>query len=98
MKILQNAAQRPTKVHFFPFKQVSGRKGNHESHRMTNASYCVIWYEKFRKVMQRTGKETLLCTGLVFINILFIYINLIKPWHKKSPVNHTVFSYYFIIL
>ncbi len=29
-KILQKAAQRPTKVHLFPYKQVGGRNGDHE--------------------------------------------------------------------
>ncbi len=29
-----------------------------------------------------TGKNE----SLVFINILFIYINLIKPWHKKKTI------------
>ncbi len=28
--ILQNATLRPTKVHLFPYKQVSGRNGDHE--------------------------------------------------------------------
>ncbi len=29
-KILQKATQIPTKVQFFPYKQVSGRNGDHE--------------------------------------------------------------------
>ncbi len=37
VKILQKATQRPTKVNFFPYKQVSGRNGEHEWLRMTNA-------------------------------------------------------------
>ncbi len=41
----------------FPYKQVSGIYGNHEWFKMTNASYYVIYYERFRKVMQRTEKE-----------------------------------------
>ncbi len=36
-KILKKAAQRPTKVHFFPCKQVNGRNGDHEWLRMINA-------------------------------------------------------------
>ncbi len=35
--ILQKATQRPTKVHFFPYKQVRKRNGDHEWLRMTNA-------------------------------------------------------------
>ncbi len=29
-KLLQKAAQRPTKAHFFPYKQVSGINGDYE--------------------------------------------------------------------
>ncbi len=36
-KILQKAAQRPTKVNIFPYKQLSGRNGDHEWLKMTNA-------------------------------------------------------------
>ncbi len=30
--------------------------------------------------------HTYIKNGVVFINILFIYINIIKPWHKKKTV------------
>ncbi len=41
---------------FFPYKQISGRNGDYE---WTMLSYYVIYYEKFRKDMQRTEKEAL---------------------------------------
>ncbi len=64
VKILQMAAQRPTKVLFFPYKQASVRNDHHEWLRKSNALYCVIYYEKFRKVIQQTEKEalTLICS------------------------------------
>ncbi len=49
-KILQKGAQGSTKVLFFI--KTSGRNGDHECLRMTNASYYVIYYKKFRNVMQ----------------------------------------------
>ncbi len=55
----ENTPEGCTETHksrFFPYKQVSGRNGDHELLRMTNA---FILCEKFRKVMQRTEKEAL---------------------------------------
>ncbi len=50
---------RDPQMLIFPYKQVSGENADHEWLRMTNASYCMIYYEKFRNVMQQTEKETL---------------------------------------
>ncbi len=66
-KILHKGAQEPTKVPFFPYKHVSGRNSDHEWLRMTNASYYVIYYEKFRKIMQRTNKEALSTCVIMYI-------------------------------
>ncbi len=61
-KILQKAAYRPIKVHFFPYKQVSGRNDDHEWLRMTNVFILcdLLW-----KVMQRTQKEAIILIGCV---------------------------------
>ncbi len=56
-KILQKAAQTPTKVDLFPYKQVQVREiviMNELERPMF--SYYVIYYEKFRKDLQRTRK------------------------------------------
>ncbi len=37
LKGVQKSSQRPTKVHLFQYKQVSGRNGDHERLRMINA-------------------------------------------------------------
>ncbi len=58
-KILQKSSQGPTKVLFFSWKQVSGRNGDHDDLDWPMLSYYVIYYEKFRKVLQRTEKVAL---------------------------------------
>ncbi len=56
-KIPQKDAQRPTKVHFFPYKQVSGRNGDHEWLRMTNALILcdLVWKVKKSHAVNREG-------------------------------------------
>ncbi len=68
----ENTPEGCTETHkssLFPYKQrcylwynqASERNGDHEWLRMTNASYYVIYYEKFRKIMQQTEQEALKC-------------------------------------
>ncbi len=45
----------------FPYKQVSGRNGDHEWPML---SYYVIYYEKFKKVIQWREKEALMYLSL----------------------------------
>ncbi len=59
-KILQKVTQRPTQVIFIPYKQVSGRNGDHEWLRKPMFSYSVNYSEIFRKVMQRTENVALI--------------------------------------
>ncbi len=59
----ENTPEGHTETHksfFFRYRQLSGRNSDHEWLRMPNISYYVIYYEKFRKVMQRTEKEALI--------------------------------------
>ncbi len=60
-KILQKGSQWPTKVHCFPFKQVSGRSGDHEWPRMTNAFILcdLVWKVQKRKLIQWSENEAL---------------------------------------
>ncbi len=56
-KTLQEAAQRPTKVHFLLYKQVSGRNGDDEWLRMTNAFILcdLVWKVLKRHAANREG-------------------------------------------
>ncbi len=59
-KILQNATQRDPQKFIFPYKQVSGRNGDREWLRMTNAFHS-MWFiiKSSEKIMQWTEKEAL---------------------------------------
>ncbi len=57
-KYSRRAHRDPQKI-CFPFKQINGRNGDYKWLGMTDASYYVIYYEKFRTIMQRTEKEAL---------------------------------------
>ncbi len=52
--------QETHKVHFFHIKKWVGEMVIMNDVEWPMISYCVIYYEKFRKVMQRTEKEALM--------------------------------------
>ncbi len=59
-KILQKAAQNPTKVRLFHKKKQVGEIMIMNDIEWSMLSYYVIYYENFKKkVMQRTEKEAL---------------------------------------
>ncbi len=55
--ILLKIAQRPTQIHFVSYKQLSGRNGDHEWHRMTNAFILcdLVWKVKKSYEENREG-------------------------------------------
>ncbi len=60
-KILQKVTDGPTKVlFFFPYKQM-GEMGIMNDLEWPMLLYYVIYYEKFRKIIQGTEKEALKC-------------------------------------
>ncbi len=71
-----NTLEGHTEVHkssFFPYKHASGRNGDHEWLRMTNAFILCDLVWKFKKVMQRTEK--------VALNIF--ELSQMIDWHMK---------------
>ncbi len=96
-KIIQKVTQRPTKVHFFPYKQISSINGDHQWIRMTNAFILCDLLWKFQKSHAanrdgsfKTRHETILRLSWDYPEIIFgfpvylIYINYLKSYtHKK---------------
>ncbi len=53
----ENTPQGPTKYHFFPYKQISGRNSDHEWLRMTSAFILcdLLWKVQKNNAANREG-------------------------------------------
>ncbi len=79
-KILQKAEQRPTKVNFFPYKQVSRRYCDHQWLRMTNTFilYDLLWNVQKCHAANREGSfKYTLNTQYRHIHWLYVSVNVI---------------------
>ncbi len=86
-KILQKATQICTKVHFFLYKQISGRNGDHGWFRMTNAFIlcALLWNVRKNHAANRDGS---------FKFALYLLLVL----HHQSFSVYTYWPYHFVML